>query len=112
MILKSRIGRPRRVLQRVQLEDVLAYALAHPKSSTREISEHCGLTKSRASTILNEVGAHPYQPTSVQALMPEYAQRLYDFCSFVMNRLQIESTFLADIIRMDDEHPFLGSGKF
>ena len=42
---KSRIGRPRRVGQRVLLEDGLMYVLAHPQSSTREIGEHCGLKK-------------------------------------------------------------------
>ena len=43
---KSRIGRLRKVGQRVQPEDALAHALAHPQSSTREISEHCGITNS------------------------------------------------------------------
>ena len=82
---KSRISRPRKVRQRVQTEDVLAYTLAHSQSSTREISEHCGLTKSCIWAILNEVGAHPYQPTPVQALMPGDAQRHYDFYNFIMN---------------------------
>ena len=48
----------------------ISIALAHHQSSLREISEHCGLTKSHIWTILNEVGAYPYQPTPLQALMP------------------------------------------
>ena len=99
---KSCIGRPRRVGQLVQLEDVLVYALAHLQSSKREISEHCGLTKSRIRTILNEVGAQPYRTTPVQALMPDNAQRRYDSCNFIMNRLQIQPMFLADIIWTDE----------
>ena len=98
MTHKSRIGRPRRVGQRVEPENVLAYALAHPQSSTKEISEHCGLTKSRIWTILNEVGAHFYRPTPVQALMPGNTQRRCDFCNFILNRLQIQHIFLSDII--------------
>ena len=97
-IHKSRTGRPRRVGQGVESADVLTYALAHPQSSTREIREHRGLTKSSIWTTLNEIGAHPYRPTHVQALMPGDAQRRYDFCNFNMNRLQIQPTFLGDII--------------
>ena len=102
MTYKSWIGRPKRVGQRVQLEDVFAYVLAHFQSSTREISEHCGLTKSRICSILNEVGAHAYRPTPVQTQMPGDAQRHYDFCNFIMNRLQMQPTFLADIIWTDE----------
>ena len=49
-------------------------------------------------TILNESGAHPYRSIAVQALMPEDIQRRYDFCNFIMNRLQIQTTFLVNII--------------
>ncbi|GBO37938.1 hypothetical protein AVEN_39938-1 [Araneus ventricosus] len=62
-------SRPRNVGRKVQPEDVLAYALAHPQSSTKMISENCGLSKSRVWTILNESGAHPYRSTLVQGLM-------------------------------------------
>ena len=34
----------------------------------------------------------------MQALMQGDAQRCYDFCNFIMNRLQIQTLFLADII--------------
>ena len=74
--------------QRVQPEDILAYALAHPQSSTKEIIEQSGLTKSRIWTILNEIGAYPYRLTPVQELMPGDAQRHYDFYNFIMNSLQ------------------------
>ena len=59
---KSQICRRRRVGQRVQPEDVLAYTLVHPQSSTREIIELSDLTKSHIWIISNEVGAHPYRP--------------------------------------------------
>ena len=72
---KSRIGSPRNVGERVQPEDTLAYILDHPQSSTRETSEQCSLTKSHIWTILNKVGAHPYLPTSVQALIPGDGKR-------------------------------------
>ncbi|GBN36945.1 hypothetical protein AVEN_128766-1 [Araneus ventricosus] len=66
---RSRVQRPRNVGRKVQPEDVLAYALAHPQSSTKMISENCGLSKSCVWTILNESGAHPYRSTPVQGLM-------------------------------------------
>ena len=44
---KNRRGRTRRVGKRVQPEDILTYAITYPQSSTRDISEHCGLQKSR-----------------------------------------------------------------
>ncbi|GBO17466.1 hypothetical protein AVEN_67161-1 [Araneus ventricosus] len=51
---------PRNVGRKVQPEDVLSYALAHPQSSTKMISENCGLSKSRVWTVLKESGAHPH----------------------------------------------------
>ncbi|GBM51912.1 hypothetical protein AVEN_186195-1 [Araneus ventricosus] len=44
---RPRVRRPRNVRHKVQPEDVLVYALAHPESSTKIISENCGLSKSR-----------------------------------------------------------------
>ncbi|GBM71617.1 hypothetical protein AVEN_5220-1 [Araneus ventricosus] len=63
--------RPRNVGRKVQPEDVLAYALAYPQSSTNMMSENCGLSKSSVWTILNESGAHPYR------LLPRDAERHY-----------------------------------
>ncbi|GBN90332.1 hypothetical protein AVEN_160462-1, partial [Araneus ventricosus] len=60
---RPRVHRPRNVGRKVPPEDVLAYALAHPQSSTKLISENCGLSKSHVWTILNELGAHPYRST-------------------------------------------------
>ncbi|GBM09417.1 hypothetical protein AVEN_184113-1 [Araneus ventricosus] len=57
---RPRVRRRRNVGRKVQPEDVLAYVLAHPQSSTKMISENCGLSKSRVWTILNESGAHPH----------------------------------------------------
>ncbi|GBM24678.1 hypothetical protein AVEN_46179-1 [Araneus ventricosus] len=47
-------SRPRIVGRKVQPEDVLAYALAHPRSSTKMLSENCCLSKSCIWTILSE----------------------------------------------------------
>ncbi|GBL86200.1 hypothetical protein AVEN_131943-1 [Araneus ventricosus] len=58
---RPRVHRPRNVGLKVQSEDVLAYALSHPQSSTKMMSENCGLSKSRVWTILKESGAHPCQ---------------------------------------------------
>ncbi|GBL75647.1 hypothetical protein AVEN_154962-1 [Araneus ventricosus] len=78
-------SRPRNVARMVQPEDVPAYALALPHSSTKMISVNCGLSKSRVWTILNESGAHPYRSTPVQGLLPRDAERRYTWCNFVMN---------------------------
>ncbi|GBO05730.1 hypothetical protein AVEN_209003-1 [Araneus ventricosus] len=43
---RPRVRKPRNVGRKVKPEDVLAYALAHPQSSTKMISENCGLSKS------------------------------------------------------------------
>ncbi|GBL86482.1 hypothetical protein AVEN_194755-1 [Araneus ventricosus] len=70
---RPRVRRSRNVGRKVQHEDVLAYAVAHPQRSTKMISENCGLSKSRVWTIQNESGAHPYRSTPVQALLPRDA---------------------------------------
>ena len=82
----------------MQPEDALAYALAHSQSSTREISEHCGLRKSDIWTIFNEVGAPAYWLTPVQELVPGYVQKRYVSFNFIMNSIDVQPTFLADII--------------
>ncbi|GBL88344.1 hypothetical protein AVEN_103008-1 [Araneus ventricosus] len=102
--------RPRNVGRKVQPEDVLAYALAHPQSSMKIISENCGLSKSHVWTILNESGAHPYRSTPVQRLLPRDAERRYTWCNFVMNNLEDHPTFLAGII-WTDEACFSRSGN-
>ncbi|GBL90493.1 hypothetical protein AVEN_179418-1 [Araneus ventricosus] len=66
---RPRVRRPFNVGSKVQPEDVLAYALAHPQSSAKMISANCGISKSCVWTILNESGAHPYRSTPVQGLM-------------------------------------------
>ncbi|GBM48233.1 hypothetical protein AVEN_72500-1 [Araneus ventricosus] len=66
---RLRVRRPRNEGCKVQSEDVLVYAVAHPQISTKMISEKCSLSKSRVRRILNESGAHPYRSTPVQRLM-------------------------------------------
>ncbi|GBM37732.1 hypothetical protein AVEN_179814-1 [Araneus ventricosus] len=95
-------SRPLNVGRKVHTEDVLAYTLAHPQSSTKMISENCGLSKSRVWTILNKSGAHPYRSAPVQGLLPRNTERRYTWCNFVMNNLEDHPTFLADIIRKDE----------
>ncbi|GFY07727.1 DUF4817 domain-containing protein [Trichonephila clavipes] len=43
-------------------EDVLGYALAHPESSVRDISNACSYLKSTVWNILRTCGAYPYRP--------------------------------------------------
>ncbi|GBN05345.1 hypothetical protein AVEN_176543-1 [Araneus ventricosus] len=95
-------SRPRNVGRKAQTETVLGYALAHPQSTTKTISENCGLSKSRVWTILKESGAQPSRSTSVQGLLPRNAERRYMWCNFVMNNLEDHPTFLADIIWTDE----------
>ncbi|GBM57260.1 hypothetical protein AVEN_218458-1, partial [Araneus ventricosus] len=94
VISRPRVRIPRNVGRKVQPEDVLAYALAHPYSSSKMISENCGLSESRVWTILNESGAHLYRSTPVQGLLPRHAERRYTWCNFVMNILEDHLTFL------------------
>ncbi|GBN16057.1 hypothetical protein AVEN_197251-1 [Araneus ventricosus] len=72
---RPRVRRPRNVGRKVKPEDVLAYALAHPQSSTKMISENCGLSNSRAWTIQTEAAAHLYRSTPVQGLLPREVTR-------------------------------------
>ncbi|GBM70933.1 hypothetical protein AVEN_36519-1, partial [Araneus ventricosus] len=108
---QPRVRRARTVGRKVQPEDVLAYTLAHPKSSTKLISKNCGLSKSRVWTILYESGAHPYRSTPVKGLLPRDAERRYTWCNFVMNNLEDHQTFLGDII-WTDEASFSFNGTF
>ncbi|GBN41820.1 hypothetical protein AVEN_130063-1 [Araneus ventricosus] len=100
---RPRVRRPRNVGRKVQPENVPAYALARPQSSTKMISDNCGFSKSRVWTILNESCAHPYRSTPVQGFLPRDAERRYTWCNFVMNNLEDHPTFLADIIWTDEE---------
>ncbi|GBM41796.1 hypothetical protein AVEN_92014-1 [Araneus ventricosus] len=104
-------SRPRNVGRKMQPEDVLAYALGHPQSSTKMISENSGLSKSHVWTILNESGAHPYQSTHVQGLLPRNAERRYTWCNFVTTNLEGHPKFLADIIWTDEAY-FSPNGMF
>ncbi|GBN90446.1 hypothetical protein AVEN_19183-1 [Araneus ventricosus] len=106
-----RVRRPRNVRREVQTEDVLAYALAHPQSSTNMIDENCGLSKSRVWTILNESGAHADRSTPTQGLLPRDSERRYTWCNFVMNKLEDHPTFLVYII-WTDEARFSRNGIF
>ncbi|GBL77753.1 hypothetical protein AVEN_152966-1 [Araneus ventricosus] len=90
-----RVRRPRNVERKVQREYVLAYALAHPPSNTKVISENSGLSKSRVWTILNESGANLHRSTPVQGLLSRDAERRYTICNFVMNNLEDHPTFLG-----------------
>ncbi|GBN37733.1 hypothetical protein AVEN_155451-1 [Araneus ventricosus] len=95
----------------MQSATVLAYALAHPQSSTKMISENCGLSKSRVWTILNESGAHPYRSTPVQGLLPRDAERRYTWFNLVINNLEDYPTLIADIIWTNEAH-FSRNGMF
>ncbi|GFX01573.1 DUF4817 domain-containing protein [Trichonephila clavipes] len=53
-------------LQRIPIEDVLGYALAHPESSVRDISKACSFSKSTVWNILHTYGAYPYRPVLAQ----------------------------------------------
>ncbi|GBM34589.1 hypothetical protein AVEN_171635-1 [Araneus ventricosus] len=99
---RPRVHRPRNAGRKVQPEDALAYTLAHPQSSTKIISENCGLSKDRVWTIMKESGGHPYRSTPVQGLLPSDAEIRYTWCNFLMNNLEDHPTFLADIIWTDE----------
>ncbi|GFV19663.1 hypothetical protein TNCV_478891 [Trichonephila clavipes] len=51
-------------------------------------------------TILNELGVHPYHPTSVHALKVGYNQRRYDWSNFRHEQLGVPTN--ADIIWTDE----------
>jgi transposase len=99
---RARSGRPAKVGRQVQPDEVLAYALTYPKCSTRQISEHCGLSKSQVWKILQESGAYPYRPMPQQVLLDGDVERRYSWCNFVMNRIQVQPTFLADVVWTDE----------
>ncbi|GBN49803.1 hypothetical protein AVEN_33282-1 [Araneus ventricosus] len=100
--IQSLSGRPCKVGRQVQLGDVLAFALAHPQSSTRGMSEKCGLSRSRISKLLNEEAAHLYRLRPEQAPVAGYAARRHDVRKFIMNQLELQPTFLKDIIWTDE----------
>ncbi|GFV77023.1 uncharacterized protein TNCV_690931 [Trichonephila clavipes] len=70
---------------RIPAEEVLGYALAHPKSSDRDISKACSYSKSTVRNILHTYSAYPYRPVLAQELMPGGQERCFDFCNFVLN---------------------------
>lgn len=86
----------------VHVEDVLGYALAHPQSSVRSISEACGYSKSQVWNILNTYGAYPYRPILVQDLLPGDKERRFDFCNFILNKQNDNMSFVSDIMFTDE----------
>ena len=56
---RARCGTPAKVGQQDQPDEVLAYALAYLKCSTRQISKNFGFSKSQVWKILQESGAYP-----------------------------------------------------
>lgn len=94
--------RPRPRRNRTHPVDVLAYALAHPQCSTRDISAACGLTFGRVWQILHNLGAYPYRATLLRRLYTGDRQRRYDWCNFVMNTLNRQPNILADILWTDE----------
>ncbi|GBL75663.1 hypothetical protein AVEN_154976-1 [Araneus ventricosus] len=109
MTSRPRVRKPSNVGRKVQSEVVLAYALVHPQSSTKQISENYGLSKSPLWTILNESGAHPYPSTPVKGLLPRDAERFVETKLHVVNNLEYHPTFLADI-KCTDEACFSRNG--
>ncbi|GBM99662.1 hypothetical protein AVEN_257776-1 [Araneus ventricosus] len=66
---RSRTGRSHEVGRQVQPEAVLTFAVSHPQSSTRGMSEKCGLSRSLISKLLNEERAHLYRLRPEQVLL-------------------------------------------
>lgn len=99
---------PAMIGRHVQTDEVLAYALAYQKCCTREISEHCVLSKSQFWKILSELGAHPYRPKPRRILLDAEAARRYTWCNFVMNQKHVQPAILAGIVWTDETHAFHG----
>ena len=73
---RGRSGRPAEVGRQFQPYEVLPYALAYPKCSTRYISEHCGLSKGQVwkdltRKDLQESGGYPNRLTLKHVLKTE-----------------------------------------
>ena len=102
ILSRPRSGRLLRSSATVMPDEVLAYALAHPHSSTFEISMQCGLTRQRVWQILHAEGAHPYHVKPLQALLPQDSERRFDFCNWAMNMIENNSNFLSNILWTDE----------
>ena len=76
----------------------------NPKCNTRQIRKHCGLSKSQVWKILQESGAYTYRPKPQQFLFDGDAGRLYSWFNFVMNKMQVQLTLLADVVWTDESY--------
>ncbi|GBN16565.1 Dipeptidyl peptidase 3 [Araneus ventricosus] len=65
--------------------------------SVRDVSEACGCSKSHVWNILNVPGAYPYRPQLVQEFLPGDVDRRFNFCNFIMNKLETDPSFVNDI---------------
>lgn len=95
-------SRPRNLNTHVSKEEILGYALAHPQSSVRNISQACGSSKSYVWKVLNLYGAYPYRPQLVQGFLPGDEERRFDFSNFIINKLETDSSFVNDILWTDE----------
>ncbi|GFY13998.1 uncharacterized protein TNCV_1296591 [Trichonephila clavipes] len=89
-------------LQRIPAEDVLGYALAHPKSSVLDISKACSYSKSTVWNILHTYGAYPYRPVLAQELMSGDQELRFNFCNFVLNTLDENPDFFNEVLWSDE----------
>ena len=104
MISLARSGRPVKIGRQIQPDEVLAYDQAYPKCSTRHISEHCGLSKTQVWKILQESGVYPFRPTPQHVLLDGDAERRNSWYNFIMNQMQVQPTFLTDVVWTDEAY--------
>ncbi|GBL93774.1 hypothetical protein AVEN_166806-1 [Araneus ventricosus] len=80
-------------------EEILGYVLVYPLSSVREA---CGCSKSHVWNVLNVHGTHPYRPRLVQEFLSRDEDRQFDFCNFIINKLETDPSFVNDILWTDE----------
>ncbi|GBL72926.1 hypothetical protein AVEN_128111-1 [Araneus ventricosus] len=90
---RSSTVREERRMSDFDLWDMLLFGARRPKIKTPPVV----VPFSRVRRILSELGAHKFRSTPLQALQAWNVEKGYAWSSFIINHLEVQSTFLADI---------------
>lgn len=84
--------------------NVIGYVTAKPCSSTREIENSIGVSRTRALGVLKKHKFKPYKIIKTNFLYENDAQRRLEFCQWYITRNQQEINFCQSIIWTDEAH--------
>lgn len=101
--VKPRIRRRTVVTEEFE-EVVLAYFVAHPRSSIRIAASVLNASRKSVETVLKRHKYHPYKPNRLQALHPGDEDRRMVYCAWLAEQAVEDDNFLGNVIWTDESN--------